>query len=551
MNDNSKLKKGSASNKQKYFIEEQTEENYSIFLAQANIKLDQTDYYRGISYNTLNKYGVGYDPEWKHPEVVKEYPNVPATPRLIIPTSDYSYLARDTRKPEEIPEEQQKYKKSKVGKTHIFNLSVIKRAQKPIFVVEGELDALSILDVNGEALALGSCSMVNKFIEYLQNEQKPAHTLLIAMDSDRAGENAKILLIKELDKLGLDYTVVEPYKNFKDANEALMTDRAGFSVYVAKYENFEKDRYIRQNSTTYYINDFLNDITDSINTPAISTGFNKLDKVLGGGLYEGLYTIGAVSSLGKTTFIMQIASEIAKRGQDVLIFSLEMARSELIAKLISKNTAQLAQAKKMQISEYAKTTRQITVGSFYKYYTPSQKQHINESVEELGKYSDHLFIEQGIGDIGVTQVKAIIENHKNALDRKPVVIVDYLQILAPYNDHWSEKQNTNKTVMELKRISRDSKIPVIVISSFNRANYQSEAKEEAFKESGGIEYSSDVLLGLQYKGAGEVEFKLNAAKKKNPREIELAILKNRNGEVGDKIEYKYYPAYNYFIEQEF
>ena len=71
---------------------------------------------------------------------------------------------------------------------------------------------------------------------------------------------------------------------------------------------------------------------------------------------------------------------------------------------------------------------------------------------------------------------------------------------------------------------------------------------ESFKESGAIEYSSDVLIGLQAKGAGKKEFDVNAANRKDPREIELVILKNRNGRTGDTIAYEYYPLFNYFKE---
>ena len=71
---------------------------------------------------------------------------------------------------------------------------------------------------------------------------------------------------------------------------------------------------------------------------------------------------------------------------------------------------------------------------------------------------------------------------------------------------------------------------------------------EAFKESGAIEYSSDILIGLQLKGAGKKDFDANEAKTKNPREIELVVLKNRNGATGKKVELEYYPLFNYFKE---
>ena len=73
---------------------------------------------------------------------------------------------------------------------------------------------------------------------------------------------------------------------------------------------------------------------------------------------------------------------------------------------------------------------------------------------------------------------------------------------------------------------------------------------QAFKESGAIEYSSDILIGLQLKGAGQNGFDATEAKSKNPREIELVILKNRNGKTGEKVPFQFYPMFNYFVEND-
>ncbi|GHT57221.1 hypothetical protein AGMMS50233_10350 [Endomicrobiia bacterium] len=100
---------------------------------------------------------------------------------------------------------------------------------------------------------------------------------------------------------------------------------------------------------------------------------------------------------------------------------------------------------------------------------------------------------------------------------------------------------------ELKRISRDYNIPVIVISSFNRTNYLNEVGFESFKKSGSIEYSADVLIGLQLKQnwtkstLNEKREIVNEAKVKSPREIELVILKNRMHKAWNKIDFNYYP----------
>ena len=71
---------------------------------------------------------------------------------------------------------------------------------------------------------------------------------------------------------------------------------------------------------------------------------------------------------------------------------------------------------------------------------------------------------------------------------------------------------------------------------------------EQLKESGAIEYSSDIVLALQLKGAGEKNFDPTEAKRKNPRQIELVVLKNRDAAVGDKVSFDYYPMFNLFDE---
>lgn len=522
--------------------------DYTDFFLQAHKAVEQTDYWkrRGLSKETVDRFKLGYVAEWRHPKA----PKAPTSPRLIIPTSPYSYLARDTR--ETIPEEQKPYSKSKVGAIHIFNSRALREANKPVFIVEGELDALSIIEVGGEAVALGTTTKVKALVELLK-AQKPAHPLIIALDNDTAGEKATQELIEGLKGLNIPYYRLNPAGEYKDANEALQKNREALSIAVAEAEHIQeeaeqaqREEYLK-NSTANYLQNFIDGIADSVDTPYIPTGFKKLDSVLDGGLYEGLYIVGAISSLGKTTLITQITDQIAQSGQDVLIFSLEMARSELIAKSISRHTLQSVLATGGDIRN-AKTTRGITTGKRYIDYSQTERDLINSSIIAYRKYAEHIYIIEGIGDIGAEQIRETVAKHILYTGNTPVVVIDYVQILAPYNERATDKQNTDKAVMELKRISRDYKTPVIGISSFNRANYKEAVTMEAFKESGAIEYSSDILIGLQLKGAGKKDFDANEAKKKTPREVELVILKNRNGRTGDKVEFKYYSLFNFFEE---
>ena len=85
----------------------------------------------------------------------------------------------------------------------------------------------------------------------------------------------------------------------------------------------------------------------------ISTGYSKLDEVLNGGLQPGrVYTIGAISSLGKTTFFNQMAESISSDGTSVLYYTLEMSESELNSKGVSRNTFKVMQRRLMRLTNF-------------------------------------------------------------------------------------------------------------------------------------------------------------------------------------------------------
>jgi len=377
---------------------------------------------------------------------------------------------------------------------------------------------------------------------------------------------ADSFLQTELKALGINYTSITGLEeSYKDANDYLRAFKESFVQFLdnATHKG-EQDKeearleYISTNNALSYLGDFLNGIKTSVNTPYTPTGFKELDSILDGGLYEGLYILGAISSLGKTTFILQVADQIAKSGKDVLFFSLEQARAELMAKSISRETALYCKENNIDTSN-AKTVRGVTVASRYSNYNDTEKQVIKTAVERYKTTAKNLFIYEGLADIGVKQIKETVEKHIEATGNKPIVFIDYLQILAPYDDkNRTDKQTIDLNITALKRLSRSLKLSIIGISSFNRDNYNTSVNMSSFKESGAIEYSSDVLIGLQFKGIDDIkqtdsnkkevnEF-VDKAKAKNPREVEFKLLKNRNGATSSTAYFKYYPMFNLYEE---
>ena len=405
----------------------------------------------------------------------------------------------------------------KEGKTHIFNIAALKTAQKPIIVVEGELDAISIIQSGGDAVALGSVAMTDRFILEVEKSQ-PKQPLIIAFDNDESGRKAiekikakKIELAERAIKIYFP-DVKTLFKGCKDANELLQKNEFELMAVVDEcnnYEEYERQAALLQlqkDSVTNAKTIFDESIEQSKTGSFIPTGFNNLDSLLEGGLYSGLYIVGAISSLGKTTLCLQIGDQIAKTGNDVLIFSLEMSKLELMAKSISRITS-ILDIEQSKSNTNAKTTRGILTGSRYQRYNAMELELIKKAKDiYFSEYAKHLYIYEGMGNIGVEQVKNRVESFKRITGKAPTVIIDYLQILAPApeNKFMTDKQNTDFNVMQLKRISRDYNTAVIGISSFNRENYTAPVNMASFKESGAIEYSSDVLIGLQYKAMNDL-----------------------------------------------
>ena len=542
------------------------ETDFTPFFKQANKNLKDTNYHRGISLTTLNRFNVGFVKGWTSPTADKKVPS----DRLIIPTSKYSYIARatDDRNPLRIMKE---------GKTHLFNPEALTNTTQPVFIVEGELDALSIIDLGFEAVGLGGLGNIPTLLQAVET-LNPTQPLIVALDDDTAGQKAQQALKAQNRPTNAFWHFTQAktlYAEYKDANGAYKANAGHFKTALeaetiqatqeAEQLNTEtREAYRQNNSVSAYMEHFYNTLKTKQAKPT-PTGFTAVDTLLDGGLFAGLYIVGAISSLGKTTFSLQIADQIANSGKDVLIFSLEMAKSELIAKSVSRLTYQETLTQSLPYYN-ASTTRTVLKGLTGPTSNQIQRDLITKCIYRYnGEYASRVFITEGVGDVGVGQIREQVAEFTRIYKRAPVVIVDYIQIIAPADVKATDKQNTDKAVLELKRISRDFNTPVIGISSFNRENYTAPVNLASFKESGAIEYSSDVLIGLQYEG---MDYKKgdNAtnrparireltshnealARKGQPVPIEVKILKSRNGSKGTAL-LQFVPMFNCFLDDE-
>ena len=293
----------------------------------------------------------------------------------------------------------------------------------------------------------------------------------------------------------------------------------------------------------------------------IKTGFDKLNSELGG-LFPGLYVIGAMPSIGKSTFVLQICDNIASAKNNVIFFSLEQSRLELISKSLVRLMTEKEKNKSEDFLEKSSKLAFQKIPSAIELRTgkldEQGKEYLKTAIEEYKtNIAKYVTIDDNNFTADVNYIRAAIKSYMSGTNQKPVIVIDYLQVLKPVTQHHEIRETIDYNIQELKKIAVDYSIPVIVISSFNRTKYDDTISFSSFKESGGIEYTADVLLGLELvkdEENAKVKNKTqvtaaerNELMKKPKRKIKLHCLKNRNGNTFD-INYSYYPRYETFIE---
>ncbi len=489
-------------------------------------------------------------------------------------SSNSSYAVRDTN-PEAEPDRKTRKPAGTID-IPIGLVNVIKNKDKklegtnilePVFICEGLFDAPSIAEAGGEAIALNGTYNINPVI-WAFREYGIKRPLILTLDNDSGGDTGLKKLKRELDKTYIEYyeaQLIPEALDVKDPNEFLMLDREVFKTEVQRYRHFP----IKEFEKTFNKNKkdkLKSKLLEKFKNPGIKTGFNFLDgkNFLDGGLYSGLYVIGAISSLGKTTFALQLADQIAKSGHDVIFFSLEMPEVEIMGKSISRYTLKELLDSGELIAGDKPDNRAKTLYDIYRNYTIDPDGAINKALENyFNDTGEHLRIIEGMGDINAEVIAGEIEKHYRNTGKAPVIFIDYLQLLTQPNDKkhsMTDKQITDANIFQLKQLSRDYNIPIFGISSFNRENYNEPVSMKSFKESGAIEYSSDVLIGLEpeYMGMEDIKKRNKARtlykkmeKETGIRAIRLVMLKNRNGRAGGVDLFYYYPRFNLYSEQGF
>ena len=265
------------------------------------------------------------------------------------------------------------------------------------------------------------------------------------------------------------------------------------------------------------IEDFILELRNP--KPGYMTGFSRLDS-LTGGLKPGVFIIAAPPSAGKTTFVKQLADQVAElnEGTPVLFLSYEQSAAELRTKTLARLSR-----KKNQLIREGKIEEKDIADAIRKYLSFGHRLKIVESD-----------FQHNIGTI-----RLLAQREKLQADKAPAILIDYLQVMPVANPALKDKRaEVDFLVSELRRLARDIGSPIIAVSSMPRSEYKN-VKMSGFKESGGIEYGTDVaaIMDVKKESGGGLE-----------RSVNLAVIKNRNGQ-RKIIRLRYEMVYDTFKEE--
>lgn len=236
----------------------------------------------------------------------------------------------------------------------------------------------------------------------------------------------------------------------------------------------------------------------------ISTGFPRLDDILGGGFIRGgLYILGARPAVGKSTFSLNLADGIAG---NLLFVSLEMSPEQILAKRVSRLTGYTA-SKLLSGQLPDKAWESVAMAT--------------TSIDKSGVYINSRY------DLTVQEIHLLAQS----VPELRCIILDYLGLIQPATRSGSTYEQVSAISRELKRMAVSLNVPVVCLCQLSRKIEERKDKKPMLsdlRDSGAIEQDADGVLFLYredyYTGSPADGF---------PSTMELTVAKNRHGKTGE------------------
>lgn len=241
---------------------------------------------------------------------------------------------------------------------------------------------------------------------------------------------------------------------------------------------------------------------ETIGTP---TGFGDLDKVLVGMGKSDMIIVGARPGVGKTSFCLNIAANVAKDSKKaVCIFSLEMSAQQLVSRLLSSEAL---------VDSHNIRSGELTDEDWTKLA------HASATLSECD-----ILIDDTTG-ITATGMKAKLRRVKNL----GLVVIDYLQLMQSDRKIDNRVQEVSDISRNLKLLAKELMVPVICCAQLSRNPESRKGNEKMpmlsdLRDSGAIEQDADIIMFLSR------DYYMTDPEKQNVADVVVA--KNRHGSTG-------------------
>ena len=245
-------------------------------------------------------------------------------------------------------------------------------------------------------------------------------------------------------------------------------------------------------------------------------GLKKLDYTLAG-LHPGeLTTIAARPGVGKTIIGLQMGIAVALNGKKVLFTSLEMSHKQLGERVIAGGSSV--------------DNNRIRTGNI------EDLEDWNMIQKAISKYQiDNMLIDNS--SLNIQHIRTKLRKYKPDL-----LIIDYLQLLHSINKEYSREREVAIITRDLKRMTQEFNIPIIMLSQLNRNAEGARPTMADLRESGAIEQDSDNIIFIHEPKEKEINSIIETGaypvtyfeylKKNKYNFVYIIIEKQRNGATG-------------------
>lgn len=181
----------------------------------------------------------------------------------------------------------------------------------------------------------------------------------------------------------------------------------------------------------------------------IPSGFFDLDMLTQGFQKSDLIIVAGRPSMGKTAFALNIARNVADlQASPVVIFSLEMSRSQIIYRFLS--------------NESGINNSKLRSGAI----TSNEWKSVSRAISSLSGLNIYL---DDKSDITISDIRIKLNNLRSRFGSIGLVIIDYLQLISDFRSNDSRVQELSRITRNLKLLSKEFNVPIIVLSQLSRS----------------------------------------------------------------------------------